>query len=153
MPSPDYRVNTPTVAAETVDGEVLMINLESGNYYSLRDTAAAIWHGLEHGVPTVAIAAALAERLPGADAAALVDDFLAELATEHLVVPLDATADPGVGVDTLWTPPAPAAQSAPAAPAAPPMLEKFTDMQHLILLDPVHEVDAAEGWPIQRSDA
>ena len=155
MPSPDYRVNTPTVAAETVDGEVLMINLESGNYYSLRDTGAAIWDGVEHGVPTVAIAATLAQRLPGADTVALVDDFLAELATEHLVVPRDATADPvaGAGVEVAWTPPAPAAPSASAASAAPPVLEKFTDMQHLILLDPVHEVDAAEGWPIQRSDA
>lgn len=152
MPSPDYRVNAPTVAAETVDGEVLMINLESGNYYSLRDTAAAIWDGVEHGAPTAVIAAALGDRLPGADTAALVDDFLAELATEHLVVPLDATADRvgGVDIGAGWTPPAPAAQS---AAATPPVLEKFTDMQHLILLDPVHEVDAAEGWPIQRSDA
>jgi hypothetical protein len=152
MPSPDFRVNTPTVAAETVDGEVLMINLESGNYYSLRDTGAAIWDGIEHGVPTAAIATALAGRLPGADTAALVADFLAELAAEQLVVPLDAPDDPatGAGVDVAWTPPAPAA---PSAPAAPPALEKFTDMQHLILLDPVHEVDAAEGWPIQRSDA
>ncbi len=27
-----------------------------------------------------------------------------------------------------------------------PVLESFTDMQDLILLDPIHEVDAA-GWP------
>ena len=155
MPPLEYRVNTPTVAAETVDGEVLMINLESGNYYSLRDTGAAIWDGVERGVPTAVIAATLGERLPGADTAALVHDFLAELAAEHLVVPFDATVDPGarVGADAAWTPPASGGQSAPAAPPAPPMLEKFTDMQHLILLDPVHEVDAAEGWPIQRSDA
>jgi hypothetical protein len=33
-------------------------------------------------------------------------------------------------------------------PAAfePPLLEKFTDMEDLLLLDPVHEVDG-RGWP------
>ena len=57
MASPSYRVNSPTVAAETVDGEVLMINLESGSYYSLRDTGAAIWDGIERGAATQTIAA------------------------------------------------------------------------------------------------
>ena len=28
-----------------------------------------------------------------------------------------------------------------------PRLEKFDDMQHLILLDPVHEIDETMGWP------
>ena len=31
-------------------------------------------------------------------------------------------------------------------PYVPPVLEKFTDMQDLILLDPVHEV-SERGWP------
>ncbi len=33
-----------------------------------------------------------------------------------------------------------------------PKLEKFTDMQDLVLLDPVHEVDDV-GWPAARPDA
>ena len=35
---------------------------------------------------------------------------------------------------------------ASARPYEPPQLEKYTDMQDLVLLDPVHEVDAT-GWP------
>ena len=31
-------------------------------------------------------------------------------------------------------------------PFVPPTLEKYTDMQDLVLLDPVHEVDE-RGWP------
>jgi len=30
---------------------------------------------------------------------------------------------------------------------APPVLETFSDMQDLLLLDPIHEVDDA-GWPM-----
>ena len=32
-----------------------------------------------------------------------------------------------------------------------PSLEKYTDMQDLVLLDPVHEVDQT-GWPRQQPD-
>ena len=98
MPSPHYRINTPTVTAETVDGEVLMIHLDSGNYYSLRDTGAAIWDGLERGIATDTIAAALGDRL-GGDAPTLLDAFLAELVAENLVVAADAPA--GAAPDPL----------------------------------------------------
>jgi hypothetical protein len=62
--------------------------------------------------------------------AGLVEQLLAE----GLVV---EDADAPVGA----SPPAP-----PADALEPPALEKFTDMQDLILLDPVHEVDE-RGWP------
>jgi hypothetical protein len=32
------------------------------------------------------------------------------------------------------------------APFQPPLFEKFTDMEAMLLLDPVHDVDD-EGWP------
>ena len=31
-------------------------------------------------------------------------------------------------------------------PYVPPQIERFTDMQELLLLDPIHEVDDT-GWP------
>jgi hypothetical protein len=37
-------------------------------------------------------------------------------------------------------------------PFEPPILERFDDMQELLLLDPVHEVSDEEGWPA-RSEA
>jgi hypothetical protein len=140
------RVNAPTVAAETVNGEVLMIHLESGNYYSLRATGAAIWEAIELGVPAPTIAAAFRDRYGIADADVIVDGFLAELTGENLLTSAPAAATHGPS-ETGWAPPA-----LPGTFVAP-RLETFTDMQHLILLDPVHEVDEGQGWPIPRSDA
>jgi hypothetical protein len=141
-----HRVNAPTVAAETVNGEVLMIHLESGNYYSLRATGAAIWEAIELGVPAPMIAAAFRDRYGIADADVVVDAFLAELIGEDLLTSSPEASTDGPS-ETEWAPP-----TLPDDFVAP-RLEKFTDMQHLILLDPVHEVDEGQGWPIPRSDA
>lgn len=138
-----YRVNTPTVAAETVDGEVLMIHLDSGNYYSLRAVGASIWTGIELGVPLSEIASTVREPDDADDADELVGKFVAELPGEDLV----ATTDAPMPRDATWELPA------LDGDFVGPRLEKFTDMQHLILLDPVHEVDAGQGWPIRLSDA
>ena len=147
MAGRSFRVNRPNVAAETVDGEVLMIHLGTGNYYSLRGTGAAIWEAIELAVPRSAVVSGLREHFngdaQGQDTDAVVDAFLAELAGEDLIVPDDAPDD---APDDSWDP------SSCGPGSEPPELEKFTDMQHLILLDPVHEVDETEGWPKLRSD-
>lgn len=131
-------MNRPTVTAETVDGEVLMIHLGSGNYYSLRGTAAAIWDAVERQVPLETIVASVREHLTDDGTATTVEAFIAELAADDLVVltgPDDSTDRP---TECSWDP------LANGPLSDPPSIEKFTDMQHLILLDPVHEVDQAE---------
>jgi len=143
MESAAFRVNSPTVVSETVDREVVMIHLDTGNYYSLRSTGALIWDALERGATVASITAALdATAHNGADVGAVVGSFVDELMSEALIVPAG---------------PSDASSSATVAhspePFEPPLLEKYTDMQHLILLDPVHEVDEGEGWPRPRNDA
>jgi hypothetical protein len=137
-----FRINTPTVVSETVDREVVMIHLDTGNYYSLRNTGALIWDALERGASVASIAAALdATSNNGADIGAVVGTFVDELISEELIVRAD-DAPPRTSA-TVEHPP---------GPFELPVLEKYTDMQQLILLDPVHEVDEGEGWPRPRDD-
>ncbi len=138
-----FRVNSPTVVSETVDREVVMIHLDTGNYYSLRSTGALIWDALEHGATVESITSALgAASHNGSDVGAVVSSFVHELMTEELIVP--SIDPPSSSSATIELSP---------DPFEPPVLEKYTDMQHLILLDPVHEVDEGEGWPRPRDDA
>ena len=51
----------PHVVSEVIDGEVICLNLTTGNYYSLRDVAAGIWVLAERQTPVAAIAAELTE--------------------------------------------------------------------------------------------
>ncbi|HVF32738.1 MAG TPA: PqqD family protein [Acidimicrobiales bacterium] len=134
-----YRVNSPQVINETIDGEAIMINLATGAYYSLDAVGGQVWTVLEQGPATVEdVAEALQASFDAShdEIVAGVRSLVEQLAAEELVVTTDEPA---------------AAAAAPAADGpktsfTPPRLDKFTDMQDLILLDPVHEVDS-RGWP------
>jgi hypothetical protein len=144
-----FRVNNPHVISETIQGEVIVIHLETGSYYSLRDAGAEIWNAVERGAAPDEIVDALAARYEGSreEMAESCRRLLAELEAEGLVAPTDS------GGNGAATPvPSSEAASAERAPFKPPAVEKYTDMQDLILLDPVHEVDE-RGWPHAEADA
>jgi hypothetical protein len=138
---PHLRVNSPNVIHETIEGEVIVIDLKTGTYYSLRNTGAAIWQAVDRGAGEDEIVADLGLRYDGSDDEIrdAVRRLLAELEREGLV-----QAEPGEMEQAAG--PARADDSGPRLPFEAPSLEKHTDMQDLILLDPVHEVDA-RGWP------
>jgi hypothetical protein len=117
-----------------------MINLATGSYYSLDRVGGEVWALLEASLPVDDIVVQLGRRYDAVenDIRRGVDDLLRRLSSEELVVPCDDSHP--IGAASLE--PAPASRP----PFRAPRLEKFTDMQDLILLDPVHEVDS-RGWP------
>ncbi|MEO8586867.1 MAG: PqqD family protein [Acidobacteriota bacterium] len=137
---PGFGINTPKVAYEAFDGEIVAVNLETGSYYSLRGTAAEFFRLAAAGASVPEITDVFAER-HGADPGGVregIAPFVDELLREGLLVPRAAGVSPA---------PFPPLERAPVTgPFALPRLEKFTDMQDLLLLDPIHEVDET-GWP------
>lgn len=136
MDAGHFRSNSPPVIHETVEGETIIVNLETGSYYDLNHLGGSIFEGLAAGMPVAHLTDAIASayQIERAAAARVVEDFAAQLVEEQLILPGENGA--------------PAAPDAPELPAsfAEPALKKYTDMQALLLLDPVHEVDEA-GWP------
>jgi hypothetical protein len=70
--------------------------------------------------------------------ASLTADLIERLHSDGLLT----EAEPDAVAPSLAPAPAPAA----ATSFTPPLLESFTDMQHFLMLDPIHEVHDA-GWP------
>lgn len=128
-----FQLNAHDVIQETVDGEALIIHTPSGTYYSVVGTGEQVWNALLAGHTAAEIAAHFSAHA-AADTTGAVENFTRELQEEGLLLPSDATAPAGP------MPPA-------VGPFATPVLQKFTDMQELLLVDPIHEVDPQVGWP------
>jgi hypothetical protein len=135
-----FRVRNPQVVDDTIEGEVIVIDLDSGTYYSLRETSAEIWHCIKAGADEASIVDSLAERYLASreEIASAVSPLLDELAAERLIEEAEGAGLP----EPVSAPPAQNGR----VPFIAPVLEKHTDMQDLILLDPVHDVTEA-GWP------
>ena len=134
-----FRHNSPPIIQETIEQETIMVNLETGSYYSLNPVATCIWSAIEGGSDTAEIPGVVAQRF-SVDVATADPDvraFIDRLVEHELIVPRNDDASAGPPADD-------AADS--ALPYEAPVLHHYTDMQELLLLDPVHEVDAA-GWP------
>jgi Coenzyme PQQ synthesis protein D (PqqD) len=106
-----------------------------------------MWSMVEAGLTAGEIAAAILARYEGdrADVAGGVAAFLQELQTEELIVPIE----PGVVGSPARAEPASGEASA-RLPYQPPVLNKYTDMKDMLLLDPIHDVEET-GWPTPKA--
>jgi hypothetical protein len=136
-----YQVNSPRIVHEYMDGEVIAIDFETGGYFSLREVAAYIWNLLAAGIDSDVVCARLAREFQLEMDAVTGDTaaFIAYLTDNHLV---RESASP---VSTDMQPPDPRPPR-----YTTPTVEKFTDMEQLLLLDPIHEVDEVAGWPAKK---
>lgn len=137
-----YTIRRDRVTHQTLDGEAVVLNLETGCYYSLVRVGAEVWGLIEAARTPDEVAAALAVRYADCPPTARgdVERLLEQLVSEGLAV-RSANGVPAAGAP---------AEAIPAARATaaytPPGLERFDDLKDLLLLDPIHDVDAA-GWP------
>lgn len=132
--------NAPAVVAEIIDGEAVIMNLELGHYFSTRGTGALVWDALErgHGEPEIAAALGAVYEAPPAAVADAVTAFVDDLLAHGLL--RAAAGEPSVGPLVLQAHAAGGGWEAPT-------LAVYTDMEDLLLLDPIHDVGAA-GWPM-----
>lgn len=127
-PSAPLRANRPEVIDETFEGEAVLVNLESGCYYALTPEGTSVWNLISEGRSLDSLLASTTGESDG------VREFVAALLEEALLV--EGEADLG-----------PAAEQ--TALDAAPKFERFTDMQDLLLLDPIHDINLdADGWPV-----
>jgi hypothetical protein len=136
-----FQVNGPNVVHETIDDEVIIVNLNSGTYYSLEKSGAYIWNMVTTEATAGEIAAKLRQQFDAnpSEIESAVDQILSELAEEGLIVESDSD-----GAHQQQTGDSHAIQGTAAFER--PLLHRYTDMQDFLLLDPINEVER-RGWP------
>jgi hypothetical protein len=134
--TPDFRyeVLTAKVAHEVVDGEVIVLQFDTGYYFSIASEGVELWKWMIEGASHRQIVDAFVPLRE--DQLRRLQAFFEVLESEKIVKKTE-----------LKDVPAPVA-CLPTRPVPFPniVLERYGDMQDLLVADPIHEVDAT-GWP------
>lgn len=122
-----FRVGSPDIVFEEFSGEMVVLNLASGQYFGLNPAGAACWQFIVSG-------ASISRSAASPEDAAKLAVFAARLESFGLIAPLEAgssVAAPASGFSFEGT----------------PQVDVFDDLADLIVADPIHDVDAGAGWP------
>lgn len=127
-----YAVANPDITFESFDGDVVVVDLGNGKYYSFSDCGSAFWEALMAGVVPGDLVApsSFGDEVPG---------FIAKLCDLGLL-----SARPEVAPASLD----PSLSKKIAAAAEAPEVSVFDDMADLFVADPIHDVEEPEGWPV-----
>ena len=133
------EVASPDCVADDFDGEVVVLNVVSGVYFSLRDLAAAVWRDLAagHSVGSLISGIGRTDELLAAATARLIDKFEQSGLMRSASPRRLETVEP---------------ESVALVRAGETMLsiDTFEDLKDLILSDPIHDADTQLGWPALR---
>ncbi len=117
-----FKTSSEDIVFEEFDGDLVVLNLATGQYFGLNQSGATAWRALMDG------ASAESLFVPGAEDA--VPAFVARL------VELELLAEAGESAETVVT-----------ELSDPPTIEIFDDLADLIMADPIHDIVPQEGWP------
>jgi hypothetical protein len=132
----------PTTVHENFGEETVILNLGTGSYYSTEAAGGVIWSLALEGASEVGISARIKRVFSGDgdEISREVTRFLDRLLEEQLI-----GEKPAAKVETdIFS-----EDAMPDKVFSIPPLQKFTDMEEMLLLDPIHEVDE-HGWPSTR---
>lgn len=140
----NYKPNEVDIIYENFGDEVVIINLKTGIYYSLINTAMMIWDLIEKQTNMDELFLGFAETKTE-DRIKIkkeIKRFITELEREKLIVPFVKT-DNNKNIHTKVIKPE---DFLDKLLVNPPVLKKYSDQQELLLLDPIHDVSDL-GWP------
>lgn len=133
----------PALTIEDFGNEIIIVNLHNGAYFSLKNSAAKLWRCAVSAPYLTEVLASLSKEFTLDETAlAGIGNLLRQFREDSLVHFEDNAL-----MELAAFPPA-KPNGKPAFPE--PQYEKFTNMQDILLLDPIH--DAGElGWPHRKA--
>ena len=142
-----YVINEQKVYADYAEGQYIVLNHVTGDYYSFDRASSAVLGALLSGADESSVTAAFLEKYgPDCGAAPAVAKFVAELLEAGIIAAAAGEAIPAAEAG--------AAHIGEIADKTMPELgfEAFSDVADLLLMDPIHEVDEEMGWPVPKQE-
>ncbi len=137
-----FKVNEPNVIYEIVDGETILLNLNSGYFFNLEGSGEIVWqYILETGNVKKAIQIMTsANRKIREMISSSVTEFVALLVNEKLLVPSD-TVESSHGLQETEE-----KLKASAQNFSPPKMNKYADNQNVLFFSASYFIEE-KGWP------
>lgn len=136
-----WQPAAPRIVAESIDEEVIAVDLMAGIYHSITGAGVVVWDGLTRGLVGDELVQLLCTHFEVSEkaASAEVDDVIAKFVEFDLIFPRKEKVE-NKGDDK--TEPAKAIKE----PFERTSIIVYRDMEDVLRLDPVHDVDE-HGWP------
>jgi hypothetical protein len=135
-----YKINDDKVISETLEGETIIINLDTGNYYSTNITAAIIWNQIQSDNSIQKILQYFINHYD--ENKDIIEKSITEiidlLLKDNLILESESNISENATEKT---------DDISKEPFITPKIEKYEDMKEMLLADPVHDVDKNDGWP------
>ena len=134
-----YYLNPQGLSYEEFGGEMVAVNFDTGKYYGLTGSALTIWQALlrprtlDELVELLELTYSEGEH----DIREMTVKFIEILESEDLLLQIQS---PNLTLNS----------NGERQPFVAPHLEVHSDLQELIMLDPVHDTDPEAGWPVRK---
>lgn len=145
-----FRINEPHVVHETIDGEAILLNLKTGNYYSVEWPGTLVWDLLNKTGDVNAIKNAFLKAVEKDNDQIInsLNTFFRNLQEEELIVGTKKSTPAQLEINESLEQEIQKAVSN----LQKLTLNKYTDMKDMLLLDPIHDVDE-KGWPEPKKES
>ena len=136
-----FVFNENRVYADDADGQFVILNYVTGEYYAFDKASSAVLRALTSGCSSESVIREL-QKLYGEDCtiAEKIEGFLSEMISLEILTP---SGDEGGDAGPLL-----AVMEDETMPDL--LFERHTDVADLLLMDPIHEVDEQMGWPVPK---
>ncbi|PKN53583.1 MAG: hypothetical protein CVU55_00215 [Deltaproteobacteria bacterium HGW-Deltaproteobacteria-13] len=134
-----YKINESKAISETIDGETIIINLETGYYYSVNQTATIIWNEIQKNSSVKNISQHFSNHyeVDSETAIKCITETIGVFLKDNLILELDLNVSPDFKEQR---------SSISKKKFIIPRVERYDDMAGALMSDPVHDVNE-DGWP------
>jgi hypothetical protein len=135
-----FKFNSPRIASELIDGEYVIVDFDNGHYFNADQISSWILFHFANGQTFSDVLLKVQDKYP-VDREKMeqsLRSYLDEL-IDNMILVKDDIQERTVSEDlnSFTLPPS----------FIEPVLNKYTDLEELLLLDPIHDISPETGWP------
>ncbi|MCE5211508.1 MAG: PqqD family protein [Deltaproteobacteria bacterium] len=134
-----YKINESKAISETIDGETIIINLETGYYYSVNKTATVIWNEIQKHNSVKNISQHFLNHYD-TDISTVensIKEIICLFLKDELILESNSDISPDIREQQTGI---------VKGKFIIPRIERYDDMAGALRSDPVHDVNE-DGWP------